>query len=244
MKRLLSIFLAANFAILAFGQIEEKMQKEGVVTGVIIKKGVEIPGYIRKEAKISQNGRIYGTPWSYQGGIKFIPKEVFETTEKIKNKNYESYSPKDLEGFRYDNDSLVYETVKYSDASSLGVGTIPKLIFMRKLADGKISLYAHFSEPPKVMVGTPEDFEQEYINCNTPHFVYRKGADGKLKLVSLMNIEKELADCPYVVEKHANGEYNIVGKKNTKFNRFLNSSDDLREDIRLTVIEDYNNNCE
>lgn len=244
MKHLFLLLLVASFSLSAVGQIEEKMKKENVVTGVLIKNGKEIEGYIKKKTKVYTNEKWFDAPWTFQNGIKFIEKDVFENTEKIKNKNYVSYSPKDCDGYRYDNDSLIFDAVKYADMSAVGTGMIPKLMFLRKVADGKISLYFHYATPPNVVTGG-ESIEQYYIECNEPKTVYRKGTDGKLKLVTHLNIEKELADCPSVVEKHKNGEYNLIGEENTKFNRFLNnSSDGIRENLRFAVIEDYNTNCE
>jgi hypothetical protein len=117
------------------------------------------------------------------------------------------------------------------------------MIFIRKIKEGKIALYYHFSSPPHIVSG-PEGFEPAYIECNRPNLVYQKDKDGTVKLIKFLNIEKELADCPYVTEKQSRGEYGVVGKDGeaSGFNK-LYSNIAYREKVRLKAIEDYNNNC-
>jgi hypothetical protein len=226
--------------IAAYSQLSEKMQKEGVVPGIIFKNSGEIAGYIKKTGYTFTEGKTYVAPWEFQSGVKFIPKDVFENNEKIKNKYYEKYEPKDCDGFKYD--TLKYESVKYSDMSAVGMAMVPKKMFMRVFEENKITLFFHYNSPPAV-VGS-EGFAPYYEECAVPNLVYRVGKDGKLKLVNNLNVEKELADCPYVVEKQQKGEYKAIGdeENDSKGNKFLNNAL-FRENVRLMVIEDYNKNC-
>jgi hypothetical protein len=59
-----------------------------------------------------------------------------------------------------------------------------------------------------------------------------------------LNIEKELADCPMVVEKQSKGEYKAIGSEgeSSGLNKLVNNVA-FREEVRLMAIEDYNKNC-
>jgi hypothetical protein len=139
---------------------------------------------------------------------------------------YKKYGPKDISGYRYEN--MIFESVKYADMSAVGFGMLGKKMFMRKIIDGKISLFYHYDNPPTVLVG--ETFESYYKECAQEHVVYRKGKDGKLKLAGSIvsrKIDQELfEDCPYVKEKLDTDVYS--GSSNEK---------------RWLAIEDYNEHC-
>lgn len=217
----------------------EKMKKERVVVGNITKNGKKTEGYIKIKYGVSENGKEYPAAWNYQSSIKFIPKDDFNKLEKIKNKHFKKYQPKDIDGYSYD--TLVYETVKYSDMSAVGMGMIPKKMFMRKVADGSISLFHFFSSPPAIVSG-PEGFAPHYEACSTPQIVYRKGTDGKLKRVNDMNIKKELVECTIVQDKHSQGIYNDGDGEKSGLAKLANNTL-LREQTRLLAIRDFNEHC-
>ncbi|WP_010662307.1 hypothetical protein [Marinilabilia salmonicolor] len=244
MKHLV-IFLMLFFSIssVLFGQLEEKMKKEGVVKGTIIKNGKATDGFIKILGKTYHDDKWYPAPWEFQSKIKFIPTKTFENTEKVKNKHFEKYDAKDIDGYTYD--SLVYESVKYADMSAVGMNMLPKKMFMRRIADDKISLYVHFYEMPDVMVYEGNEYVELLEENAKPNLVYKIGKNGKLKLVNNLNIEKELSDCPQIVEKQKKGEYKVVGKDGEEasgLKKVLNNSV-FREDVRLQAIQDYNENC-
>ncbi|OFX95515.1 MAG: hypothetical protein A2X06_12720 [Bacteroidetes bacterium GWC2_40_22] len=227
------IFLSSG----AYSQFEEKLKEEGVVAGSITRGGKEIQGYIKETGTAYTNGKFFPAPWQFQSDIKFIAKDIFEKPGKIKNKLFEKYGAKDIEGYRYD--TLVFESVKYLGVSDV----IPKTMFVQSALEGKISLYYHFNSPPPAVSG-PEGFEPVFIECSKPNLVYQKDNDGIVKLVKFLNIEKELADCPYVTEKQRKGEYQVVGKVDgSSFINKLIKNTVYREQVRLLAIEDYNNNC-
>jgi hypothetical protein len=221
-----TILLLFGIFGMANAQIEEKMKKEGVAKGSIFKDGQETEGYIKSKGTVrGMDDQIYPAPWEFQGDIKFIPKDVFENTEKIKGNLYKKYSAKDIDAYRYED--MNFESVKYADMSAVGLNMIPKKMFLRKIADDKISIFYHYDSPPSVVVG--ETFESYYVECAKEHIVYRKGPDGKVKQVDAINginMDKDWEDCPYVKEKQANKEY--IGN---------------RLEVRLMAIEDYNKNC-
>lgn len=240
-KSIICLFFILSIPVFCFSQIEDKIKKEGVVPGVIYKNGGEILGYIKKTGMTYTNNKSFPAPWQFQSGIKFIPMDVFEKNEKITNKFYETYEPKDCDGYKYD--TLVFESVKYADMSAVGMNMLPKKMFMRKVLENKISLFHYFNSPPVVVSG-PEGFEPYYIDCAKVNLVYRIGNDGKLKLVNDLNVEKELSDCPMVVEKQSKGEYKAVGSEgeSSRLSKLVNNAI-FREQVRLMAIEDYNNNC-
>ena len=245
MKKIFFIIaLILSIFTFSFGQIEKKMKDENVVAGSIIKDGKEIVGYIKRMDYEYFGGKKYPSPWSFQSEIKFIPKDIFENTKKIKNKLYKKYTPKDCDGYKYD--TLIYESVKYADLTAVGTNMIPKKIFMRKVVDNKISIFHYFKTPPSVMVsqGDNNSIDKTLTDCATIQYVYRIGKDGKLKLVEDLNIEKELADCPMVVQKQQKGEYKVIGKEGSSsgLNKFINNIA-YRVDVRLMAIADYNQNC-
>lgn len=242
-KSITCLFFILSIPILCFSQIEDKMKKEGVVAGVIYKNGGEIQGYIKKIEMVYANDNWFPAPWKFQSEIKFIPKDVFEKNEKIKNKYFENYKPKDCDGYKYD--TLTYESVKYANMSAVGVSLsmFSKKMFMRKSLDDKISLFHYFMSPPPVVSG-PDGFEPHYIECAKIIHVYRIGKDGILKPVFNLNIEKELSDCPMVIEKQSKGEYKEISieGKSSGLNKLVNNIG-YREEVRFMAIEDYNNNC-
>ena len=235
----LMIFLVVSARVSAQHDLE-KMEKENVVAGSVTKKGKTTEGYIKRKYDVSSNGRAFHAGWDYQSNIKFISKEDFDKLEKIKGKHFEKYQPKDIDGYIYD--TLIYETVKYSDMSAVGMGMIPKKMFMRKVDKGSISLFHFFSSPPAIASG-PEGFAPYYEASSTPQIVYRKGNDGKLKLVNNMNIKNELAECTMVQEKHSSGVYNNDDDPEKSGLAKLANNTLLREQTRLLAIKDFNENC-
>jgi hypothetical protein len=240
-KNLLVLLLLMQVSVSIFGQLEAKMEKAKVVVGVIYQDGAELHGYIKQTGFPSDfdPATPFLMPSAFQVSIDFIPKETFEKSSKIKKKLFKTYKPKDCDGYKYED--MVYETVKYADMSAVGMAMIPKTMFMRKISDGPITLFHHFAHPPKVGIN---ETQEDIIRYRTPNLVYRKGQDGKLKKVNDLNIEKELEDCPIVVERHAAGEYRVVGneEKQSALNKLANEGI-YREQVRVKAIQDYNENC-
>jgi hypothetical protein len=227
-KVLFTTVVLFGICSMAHGQIEEKIQKEHVVQGAIVNKnGEEIAGYIKiKEPVYGEvTKKPYPAPWSYQDNIRFISKDVFENTPEIKSKQYKKYSAKDISGYWYE--GAYFEAVKYADMSAVGLNMFPKWMFLRRIVDGKISVFYHYDDPPTVLQG--ETFESYYDKCAEGHAVYRKGRDGKLKLiegVAGLKISKDWEDCPPVKEKFDGDVYS-----------------GSRLERCLQAIKDYNENC-
>lgn len=226
----------------AFGQLEKKIKDEWVVPGTITRDGKVIEGYIKKMGTTSlSSNEIVPAPWEFQKSIRFIEKSKFESLEKVKNKDYEKLEAADLTAYTYQNDSLKFEGVKYADMSAVGTGMIPKKMFMRKISEGKISMFMHYSNPPSM--GEVSVMDEETRACAEPNMVYRVGADGKLKLVNALNVSKELSDCPDVVKKFEAGEYkSSLLPGDGKFAKFMNKTL-FKDEVKMLVIDDYNMTC-
>jgi hypothetical protein len=239
-KILLSCCLMLLFAqAFSQGDLNEKISSENVVAATIIKEGKEIAGYIKQMGTTSLNGNNYAAPWEFQGDIRFMEKDAFEKAEKIKNKDYMKYEAGDIDGYKYNGE--IYEAVKYADMSAVGAGMVAKKMFLKKVTEGKITLYHHFSSP--ISMGEMSEMEESYRESANPNVVYRIGQDGKLKLVNSLNVKKEITDCPTVVEKYEKGEYGTDGGEEKSGLAKLADKTILRDGIRMAVIEDYNATC-
>ncbi len=189
------------------------------------------------------------SPWSKQVKIFYITEEIFKK-EKIKNKEIEKFTPKDLKGFyvgqRY------FEVVKYADLSAVGAAMMPKMYFLEKFVDGKISIYRFYRSPGNVTIAMGEEeiaeaerFEEE---CRTNPDLLIRLDDGKLKNVSDIDIYKYISECENVVSKYKAGEYGLkpTDKDNKKgvgkfASRLLDAS--VLEKSVVQIANDFNS-CE
>ena len=233
------LFLCAN----AQTDLIKKIQKENVVKGVIIQQGIETEGYIKK---ISENrsyeGKNYKAYDNFQSEISFIPKDLFENTEKLKGNMYTKYKPYHIDGYKYiyeNGDMLVYESVKYSDKSTISVRTIAQEKFLRLDSKGKLSIYTYYNAPPAVMSGS-DYIRKRYEEAEEAQVTYRR-ADSKEspKMIEFVSIEKELADCPQVVEKYKRGDYGVGEKVKSKFLKTLNKVSN-NDQVKYAALMEYN----
>jgi hypothetical protein len=232
------ITLVCNTAV---SQRSQKMIEHDVIAGTITKDGKQIAGYLKLMGTESLMDENFSAPWDFQRDIRFMEKSAFDNAEKVRVKDFEKLGADEIEGYTYNNDSLVYESAKYADMSAVGAGMIAKKMFLRKVSTGKISLYHHFALPPAA--GEVTNLKEIYLENANPNLVYRIGADGKLKLVNSLNVKKELTDCPAVVEKFEKGEYGMEGSAEKKGLAKLADKTVNRDAIRLAVIDDYNATC-
>ncbi|MEN8247825.1 MAG: hypothetical protein ABFS32_02745 [Bacteroidota bacterium] len=241
MKKLIIVtFLVASIVTAAEAQFEEKMKKENVVEGIVYQDGKELHGYIKNIYYVKADGLSYFAPWKFQEYVVFYPKDVFENTEKLKRKHFELLKAKDCDGYKID--TLIYESVKYAHLEGVGVA-MPKKMFLRKVLDDKISLFLFFKSPPPAM--TSYDGQANVLKeAAKPYNIYRVKIEGKLKQVADMNIKKELADCSFVTEKEAKGEYKASqgDQESSKLLKLMKDAGN-REESRFKAIADYNTNC-
>jgi hypothetical protein len=235
-----SITLLFCLSVGAFAQDRQKMEIENVVPGVVIVNNIEIQGYIKKVNSYQSptTNKLLPCPWELQSNIKFITKDVFDNSQKLSNKDYTKYDPKNCQGFKYTSDSetYIYESVKF-DATT-GMGIMPRPMFLRVITSKKIALFHYFTSEVRISTGDVNLDESE-----KPQSVYRVGKEGKLKFVLNMSITKELNDCPIVIERYGKGNQEDSQKKGL-INSLVKISDDYRVNRALRAIEDYNDNCQ
>ena len=220
--------------------LAEKIKAENVVPGAIIKKGKRTEGYIKAVPLTEATDDFFG-PWQFQDDIRFIEADDFAKLKKVKNKHYEKYGPKDIDGYEYED--MLFESGKYADMSAVGANMIPRWRFLHKLSDGEIVTYHYYQKPPPVTV--TNDVAATMSPFYVPQLLYKKGKKGKIRQVSDMNVKKELEDCPDVLARYENGDFGLVDKDGEK--GLLQKMADktvLREEIRLRVIEAYNEGCQ
>lgn len=206
-----------------FSQDKEKMEEEYVLPITLIKDGKEIEGYV--SAGYTEDGYLL-RPWYLQEELRFIDKDVFDNTEKIRRRHYDKIKPKDADGFRID--SLVFVSMRYG--GGLGTDLIPRKIFIKQISEDYISLFEYYE--------TPDALDNAAKYRKNPVLIYRRGKDGKLKTVASLLIKRQLKDCPEVIKKYENGEYNVDKERGKFFNHIKND-----EQIRLNALMDYNKIC-
>lgn len=196
MKKTIFLFFSLALCFNAYSQFEEKMKKYDVIKGAIFKKGKTIDGYIKQSSNI----------WKFQFQISFIPKDKFESIEKIRNKHFTTYKPNKCDGYRYGS-VLTYVSAKYADISQgVSLSSLPRKFFIRKVMDGeKISFYAYDPVPT------------DLTNIQDTWLLFKKNNKKLAKSIAGMSVKKQLAACPEIVKKFSEDGYNPkdfkLGKK-------------------------------
>jgi len=190
-----------------------------------------------KEVILLQNLKY---PWYYQKKISIVDKEVFESVEKIKNKNKNLYKPSDVKGFRIG--TQLYETQKYSDLSALGMASLPTDYFLEVAVYGKVKIYKFYQTPYVESGSAPlssDELNQKFRD-NPLILIWKEGE--KTKEVSLVKIEKYFGDNERVMGKYAKGEYgNTVDDPDKKvLGKLLDKAGDDKEQIIIQMAIDYN----
>ncbi|OJJ22002.1 hypothetical protein BKI52_08150 [marine bacterium AO1-C] len=215
------------------------MKKANVVKGVIYKGGKSIEGFIRQTGfRKGKSGFELQTPWDFQSAIYFIPKEKFEKNERIRGKHFTKYTPKKCDGYKYD-DKYEYVSLKFVDLSKgVSLSLLPKRQFIRKMMDGKISLFQYFSRPTTLFSG--ESASEAYAKSMKPVLVFRKGNSPKGVIVEVLSGKKVFADCPDVLSSYKAKEYKAEDFTfATKYGKDLSDI----EKRKLLAIFDYNKSC-
>lgn len=243
-KRILLTAFALTVISTLFAQsdTEKKIKDQNVVPGSITRAGTKIEGYIIKMGKdritSSTNQNLYDAPWTFQKEIRFIEKSKFESLPKVKWKDYEGVDASDIEGYSYNNDSLKFDSQKYANLNNPGLGMVPKMVFLRRVAKhSKISVYVHYTIPK---ANGPEESQLSNFKESTkPYLVYYKAGDDNAKGVGLLNVEKQLGECPKVVERYKKGEYKSQGFERSEYGNYLANASD--QDIsKLYAIAEFN----
>jgi hypothetical protein len=249
-KILFLLWCLIGTSINLLAQLEEKIKEQRVVQGTITRDGNVITGYIIKmgtDGILGSTGNTkYSAPWTFQKEIRFIEKSKFESLPKIRFKDFEKLEPGDIQSYSYNNDSIIFDSRKYANLSSAGLGMIPKMTFLRRVAKNKISIYAFYSSPPGN--GPEEQQIADFKQSAKPELLFHKEGEDNAKTVGLMSIEKQLGECPKIVERYKKGDYNM--KKEIREDIYEYYSDILQnasdQDLaKLYAIAEYNRgNCD
>lgn len=198
-----------------------------VTYGSIIKKGIETKGYIKNiEFKKDEPG--HANLSSFQEKISFIPKSTFDNATTIKDKMFTIYAPNDIDGYTYTSDSLLsFESLKFTDYDMPQPTT--KRYFINRISAGKINLYNFFSLSSTTVPSHPK-------------LLYRKTDDSQIepKTIEKFNVNKDLADCPKIINRFNSGVYNMVNQyKQSRLSRFVNKQA-FGMEMKMHAIQDYN----
>lgn len=235
------IFTLVLVSTSLFAQLDQKIKKQNVVPGSITRGGSTIEGYIirmgSEEIMGSMTGIRYNAPWTFQKEIRFMEKAKFESMPKIKYKDYEKLGPSDIERYNYNGDSLIFDSQKYANLNNPGLGMMPKMVFLRRIAKHKISLYVHYTAPAG---NGPEDKQvADFKESAKPFLLYFKDGEDNAKGVGLLNIGKQLTECPKAVERYKNREYKLYGHERSDYGEyFIRVSD--QDLLKLYAIADFN----
>lgn len=172
---------------------------------ILIVNGNEKEVYIKKARTVDVNGEQLPAFGEFERGISIIEKTIFEKYDKIKKKYIVSISPKDCDGFKYED--YFFETVKFTvDPTAAGTNAIPKKFFLRQLKKyDKLTFYAYYPTE-NVKFGTDEKLAEE---MKDPGIIYSFNGSDKAKWVETLHIKKELADCPAILDKLENKMYKV-----------------------------------
>ena len=248
MKKTFIFFVLSSISSLIFSQDLILKLEDGHKKGKIIEKdGTEKFGILALAGSLSDD------PWNIQHTVYFLTEEKYKELSlkgRVKTSKMEEYTPSKIKGFYYENTH--YESLKYSDVSSLSLSMIPKSYFMEKIKEGKMSVYKFYVHPGDFSFTTNEQQALErkafLEECRTkPQIVVKKG-DDKAKNIQDTGIEKVISDCEVVLKKYHSAQYgldpkNTEGKKGVS--KLLNKLADYenRSSAILIIADDYNKEC-
>ncbi len=199
MKKYVSFLVAVLLTTAAFSQVELGTNEH---YGTII-----FPNGSESEVVILENLDL---PWLFQKNITVVEKTLFESGIKIKGKHKTTYKAKDLKGFKIG--SQLYETQKYSDMSSLGMGSLSTYYFLEVFEKGAVTLYKYYQEPYVEEGSAPvtrEELNQKF-RLHPQILIYKEGE--KAREVTSAKLEPYFGDNKEVMDKYNSGGYGNKAK--------------------------------
>lgn len=235
MKKLLNALLLLALAPISISaQVAlSEWQHEGFV---ITKKGKE-------QGIIWLNGADE-TPWRLQKQVLFLPQKKYEKAKKLKRKDFEKYSPKEILGYEFED--RLFVSRKYSAGATVSFKGLATRMFLEVLTNGPAKALRYYETPPSVGNASYIDEEREKAR-NFPTMLIQVG-DEKLKSASSFNFYEFLDDCPVVYEKYETGGYGFTprpreGKKKGLRGLINKALSMTGFDYVPELIADYNNEC-
>lgn len=241
---LLFTFLGAHTGLFAQADMKDTQAK-----GKIIVKGKKTEDGIIQVSSVNN-------PWENQRTVRYITEKTFNKG-KVKKKDWDKYKPKDIEGYIFGEREFVVEKYtplgtamsstnvnKLTTATALAGSLSKGAHFMELLMDGKIKVYRFYNYPPEASAQAGSDQINAYkemieeLRINYEILIKVDGKKAKVKNFKNVKLKEVLADCPEVLAKYENGEFDL--KKNA-VNQLLkmNGGAKLEADV-LEVIGAYN----
>lgn len=213
------------------------------------------------------NGKVincyieYHFPGVMQNGVTYLDEteyQLLKNGKKVKKKLFNKLSPKKIKEIKLSN-GRKFKTVKFSDLTAVGLGTIPKLYILEIVVDGNISVFKKYSKTGGVSIvsgdeaaAIVQDIEgkkqklslEEKIAASNQSFeilIHKKG-DKMAKSISSIVIDKFIKDKKDVFDKYKSGQYgsiNTVLSQTLKPTSFNNRHPEYADDF-IRMIEDYN----
>lgn len=241
-----SLLCGANMLIAQTSEAQ-KMRDEGLVKGTINIKGVDQPCYFKSifcrstlmpdyvSIEFDQIDELFGSK------VKYLPKEVFDANDKIRNSMFESISVDQINGFNYDG--------RYKLVAVPNIGREAPIF--GGLADPKVLMMNYISTPDFMVLGliSPAQSYEEpmhLIASNTVDFyIHMKGGDYPFKLSST-SVEKLFRMYPVVMKKYNQGLYNVsrTAAENQKLLGYNFVIPDMNTEVILNIVEDIVNGKE
>jgi hypothetical protein len=181
-------------------------------------------------------------PDDFQKSVSYISDAIYENvkaTDKLKSKDIQEVKAKDAKYFELA-DGRKFISMKYSDMSSAGAGSIPSYYFFEQIVSGKISLYRKYSVSGGIAFDeATKESEREWIK--THYELLIQAADKGPKSISNIALPDYISDNTTVLEKYNNDQYGDLLKVFNKKMKMGEISHPKYEQDFIKILTDYNN---
>ncbi|MCQ2236535.1 MAG: hypothetical protein MJZ18_05990 [Bacteroidales bacterium] len=223
---------------------EQKMKHEGLVKGTINLNGTDMPCYFHNIVNrpsiefINNPMRFDRTDFLYDSDVKYLPKEVFDANDKIRNSMFVKVSVDEIKGYTYDDKYKLITVPNIAREAPLIGGLANKNVFMMELLnnDGWKILARNVS-------GRSDDQRITRLACNTFElYVFRNGMDYPEKLRDI-SPSRLFAMYPILMKKYDQGLYNVsrTAEQNKKLFGYNFVVPNFNSEVILNMIEDIVN---
>ena len=231
-----------------FGQTAEqkkRMEDENLVPATVIVKGHKIEGYMQNIMTSVYDETPYEQLSRLLDEFKFLPKDSFDTYDKIRRKMYVEYGPDNCDGFIF-NGKYTIDAVPNVGSKAPLIGKLSsKNRFMARLSKGAFNAYCIFTTPKLSPYATKDAGKNKYktlIANNTPEVYIHNPHREYPSLAAEVNIAEEFAMYPEVLRKYKAGKYSTgrtAAENKTAFGFEVVFANRKVETI-LNIIEDIN----
>ncbi len=234
--------------IMAQGSSEEKkMHDEGLVRGTISIKGISRPCYFKSirntDAMMPSHVilRFDHTEDLFDSKIKYLPKDVFDANDKIRNSMFESASVDEIDGFSYDGRyKLVAVPNIGKEAPLFGNLTTKNVLMMDYLSTNDFAILGRINSARSTVIPL-----QQVASNTAELYIHMKNGKYPFKL-SEAGVETLFDMYPVVLKKYKQGLYNVgrTAAENEKLLGYKHIIADRNSEIILNIVEDIVNGKE